>query len=168
MEASIACRFHAVSLSVSCSVFVLCSVFVCFVQCLYLFRAVKNKQLLADSDLVDRILTVAQHAEFTPVIFKLLGTLRMLVSGQGQSLFGTLRMLFSGQGQSLLGALRIFVSGQGQSLLGTLRILVNGQGQSLRMLVSSQEQSLPICSVCTLRQGLDYHLIPCCREISQR
>ena len=49
-----------------------------------LHRPVKNKQTMSDPDLIEKILTVAYQAEFTPVIFKILGTLRMLVNGQGQ------------------------------------------------------------------------------------
>ena len=49
-----------------------------------LHRSVKNKPTMSDPDLIDKILTAAYQAEFTPVIFKILGTLRMLVNGQGQ------------------------------------------------------------------------------------
>ena len=55
-------------------------------RCIYclLHRPVKNTQTMSDPDLIEKILTVAYQAEFTPVIFKILGTLRMLVNGQGQ------------------------------------------------------------------------------------
>ena len=44
----------------------------------------ENKVVLTSGGLVVRLVSFAVASDFTPVIFKLLGTLRMLIAGQGE------------------------------------------------------------------------------------
>ena len=43
----------------------------------------ENKSVLSSEEMVGRLVTFANNSDFTPVIFKVLATLRMIIAGQG-------------------------------------------------------------------------------------
>ena len=58
-----------------------------------IFVAEENKSVLASEEMVGRLVTFANNSDFTPVIFKVLATLRMIIAGQGSTSVLTFQIL---------------------------------------------------------------------------